>query len=179
MVYYKWRKYLDSEIELCPIELAGRGSRLENPFYESIHDAVEDIFQIIKNDLEGDYALFGHSMGSWLALELALKLKKMGYNDPLHVFFSGNRAPHMIRNEKVLHLLPDDEFIQEIYKIGGTSEELMNNKDLLDFFIPIVKSDYKIIETYQFVNHDTYLDCDISVLNGVEDDLTDEELILI
>lgn len=175
-IYSKWKKYLDNDIELYPVELAGRGKRCGIPYYASFYEAVDDLFDCIKNYVSGRYALFGHSMGSWLALELAYKLIEHGYDSPTHIFFSGNRAPHIYREEKILHKLPDDEFNKEIFKIGGTSNELLENKELLAFFMPIIRSDYKLIENYDYKDHGTYLNCDISVLNGIDDDLKDAQI---
>ena len=175
-VYTKWHKYLHRDIELYPIELAGRGKRYAAPFYTSLFEAVDDLFKSIKNDLNGSYALFGHSMGCWLTLELAYKLNELGYNAPRHIFFSGNRPPHIYREEKVLHELSDKEFKDEIFKVGGTPRELFQNKELLEFFLPVLRADYKIVETYCAKNCDMFLNCDISVLNGTEDDLTETEI---
>jgi medium-chain acyl-[acyl-carrier-protein] hydrolase len=176
MVYNRWKKYLHRDIELYPIELAGRGKRYNIPFYTSFHDAVDDLFNSIKNNLDGYYALLGHSMGSWLTLELAYKISELGYNMPIHIFFSGNRAPHLYRKEKILHKLPDDEFKREIFKIGGTPKELFENKELLEYFLPVLRADFKILENYNYKDRDMCLNSDISVFNGIDDNLTDTEI---
>ncbi|MCS4470411.1 hypothetical protein JQ036_04690 [Clostridium botulinum] len=35
-------------------------------------------------------------------------------------------------------------------ELGGTPEELSNNKELLDIFIPIIRNDFKILENYNY-----------------------------
>ena len=47
--YLKWKKYLDSSIELFPVELAGRGQRNEFPLYNTLDDAVVDIHYVVLN----------------------------------------------------------------------------------------------------------------------------------
>ena len=73
--YNKWRQYLDKHIELRPVELAGRGRRIYDPLYQSIEEAVDDVYQLISPELaKGPYAFFGHSMGGIIAYELAYKI---------------------------------------------------------------------------------------------------------
>lgn len=40
-VYKKWEKYIHSSVEVVPIELAGRGKRLLNPFIENIRKIAQ------------------------------------------------------------------------------------------------------------------------------------------
>lgn len=40
VVYMKWKKFLNNNVRLHPIELSGRGSRYLEPFYITIEDAA-------------------------------------------------------------------------------------------------------------------------------------------
>lgn len=176
MIYYKWNKLLRSNFDLYPVELAGRGKRINVPFYDSFQDAVDDIFYLIRHNLKDDYAIFGHSLGSWIALELVYKILEQGYKEPVHLFFSGNRAPHIFRKEKVLHTLPDEEFKKEIINIGGTPKELFENEELKELFLPVLRADYRILENYHFKKRNFKLSANITVINGIDDDLSDIEI---
>ena len=85
----KWKKHLHELIDLQPIELKDRGKRFDEYCYESLEEAVDDIFESIKDKIDkDDYAVYRHSMGSLLAYELhhkinELNIKKLGY---LYVF---------------------------------------------------------------------------------------------
>ncbi|MFH4077473.1 thioesterase domain-containing protein, partial [Acinetobacter baumannii] len=62
--YYNWKDYLNKDIEIIPIELAGRGKRLKVPVYTSMEEAVLDIYDLMKPNLDGSpFAIFGHSVG--------------------------------------------------------------------------------------------------------------------
>ena len=52
MVYKKWEKYLDKSIKLSLLELAGRGNRGKEPYYNSMQEAVEDIYKLMELDLD-------------------------------------------------------------------------------------------------------------------------------
>jgi 4'-phosphopantetheinyl transferase len=88
-IYYKWKRYLKHFIELEPIELKGRGKkRFNETFYESLEEAVDDIFENIKDKIaEDDFAIYGHIMGSLLAYELYYKIGKLNVRKPKHIFF--------------------------------------------------------------------------------------------
>ncbi len=60
-------------------------------------------------------------------------------------------------------------------ELGGTPEELSNNKELLDIFIPIIRNDFKILENYNYEKKEDKIECDVSILNGKQDSINLEE----
>jgi surfactin synthase thioesterase subunit len=170
MVYSKWKTFLDHSIILYPVELAGRGKRFGTPFYEDLEQAVMDVYSLIKDDIEGSsFAFFGHSMGALIVYELCQKIKELKSVEPVHVFFSGRYPPHIVKKDKTLHVLADNEFKEEIFSLGGTPKEVYENEELLKYFLPILKADYKIIEKYEFKNKGHKLGCRITCLTGKYD----------
>ncbi len=169
-IYYRWKKYLDSNIEVVPVEIAGRGRRMSESFYDSMLNAVDDVFNIIKPIIRNcDYAFYGHSMGTIIAFELCRKIMGENERQPLHLFVSGRYPPSTRREEKYLSRLPDNVFLEEICKLGGTSTELVVNKELCEIFVPILKADYRIIEEYKYINSDKKFNYGITVFNGKGD----------
>jgi len=169
-VYYKWKESLDARIELMPVETSGRGRRINEPRYDSMSDCIKDILEIIGIEiLNGKYALYGHSMGALIVCELMNVIHKSGLEMPVHVFLSGSSPPHIKNIKKISHL-PDSEFIMEIMKFGGTPKDICENKELMDFFIPILRSDYKLIEEYQNDRVHNKWDVPISVMIGLNDE---------
>ena len=178
VIYNSWKKYLSSSIELHPVELPGRGKRFTQPLYNNMQEAAKDLYELIKEEIDDSpYAFFGHSMGTWVIYELMYKIKEYTHKDPVHVFLSGRYAPHVKRDSKILHKLPNDEFIREIIALGGTPEELLEHKELLDIFIPVLKADYKVVETYNAPENRDKWDFDISLLNGIDDKIEEDEIL--
>lgn len=62
-IYYQWKKYLNEKIEIVPIELAGRGERIKECFYEDFSTLISDVSEKISIEENEKYAFFGHSMG--------------------------------------------------------------------------------------------------------------------
>ena len=178
LIYYDWQKYLDSSFKLEPIELKGRGSRYDEGFYESFDEAVNDIFLKMRDRIvQHKYAVFGHSLGSLFAYELYYKICEENLPKPQHIFFSGDVPPSIRREDKELHKLSDDEFMKEIIDLGGTPRELLENDELLQFVIPILRRDIKINESYVYKEREAKIECDVTVFSGKEEDITLLELL--
>ena len=171
-IYYKWRMELLKNVNLVPLEPAGRGARIRQPLCRSMEDAIEDLYQqfITRYD-GGDYAIFGHSLGGLMAFELVHYILQQGHKMPTVIFFSGSRPPDRTHDDEILHTLPDYEFIQEIAKLGGMSGEVFRNKELMDIFTPIIKNDYRLFEQYNYQTKARLLSCPVVLLHGDADSL--------
>lgn len=62
LFFNDWIKYFDPSIKIISVELAGRGTRISEPFYDNFEQLINDIFSYINKEKE--YAFFGHSNGS-------------------------------------------------------------------------------------------------------------------
>lgn len=175
-VYAKWRNFLNTSIILCPIEFPGRAKRSKDPFYNSMEEAVEDIASLIESEIhQSDYAVFGHSMGSTIAYEVACKLFEKGIKLPKHIFFSGRYPPCVEKQGKNMHLLSDSELIQEAVSLGGIPEKLLKYTRLVENAVNTLRADYTILETYGHNPEVHKFDFNISVLSGTEDELAAAE----
>ncbi|MFP7226339.1 thioesterase domain-containing protein [Priestia filamentosa] len=175
-IFHEWKKPLSANFDLKPIHYAGRGKRFNEPFYNNMNEAVTDICKLISSQLDdNDYIFFGHSMGGLIAYEVCRKLIENGYKPPLHMFISGIRPPDMIRMRKI-HNLPDSKFRKELKKLNRTPREVFENKQLMDIFIPILRSDFKLIEKYKFESMNSKITSNITVMYGTEDNMTKEEM---
>lgn len=176
--YLKWKRFLNPLIELVPVELAGRGSRFKEPLYNTFDEAIHDVSQFIYQDSgQTPYAIFGHSMGSALAFEAACRLFDLKINNGMtHLYVSGRRAPNMKDNGKHIHLLPEDKFREELERLGGTSAAFFLEKELYEAFAPAIRSDYRILSTYNYNSNQTPINVPITALTGTNDDITCEEI---
>jgi len=165
--FREWTTGLDGIIDVCPIQLPGREERICESGYTEMKKLVQDIADTIEDIVEKRECYFyGHSMGGKIAYETALELSKRG-KKIYHMFISGCEAPHT-KISNMIHNLPDDEFRKEIISFEGTPEELCQDKELFRFFMPLLKSDFTLAETYR-AKKCCPLDCPISVMYGTED----------
>lgn len=177
VIYNQWKQYLDPEIELIPIELAGRGKRIQESLYTDVPAAIEDVYGIVSKMINGaPFALFGHSMGGMISYQLYQMLREKGKYSPTHVFFSGRSAPHVKRpDEKKYHLLEEEEFKKEVINLGGTPPEFFDHPELLEVFLPLLKNDFRLAETDIHNGEIHPLECNISVFLGKDEDLATEQ----
>ncbi|MEL6535054.1 MAG: alpha/beta fold hydrolase [Bacteroidota bacterium] len=176
-VYQPWKKHMPEGIEMLAVEYAGHGSRITESLYTDRVEAVQDIFSILVPQLEsGPYALFGHSMGAQIAFDLYYHLKKMEMPLPVHMFFSGKGAPAVrLPKSTPYHLMEKEEFLQHLKKLGGAPDEFFDQPELLDFFLPILRNDFKLVAMEEDPHKEDPIPCDITVLVGKEEDLTEEQ----
>ncbi|WP_088243857.1 thioesterase II family protein [Calothrix rhizosoleniae] len=168
LIYRSWAKSLPTNIEVCAIELPGRGSLLKETPFTQMEPLIETIAQIILPKLDKPFALFGHSMGALVSFELAnLLLHKYGIK-PAHLFISARRAPQIISKEPPVYSLPEPEFIAELHRLNGTSQEILANKELMQLFLPILRADFEVLETYTYRPLPP-LECPITAFGGLSD----------
>jgi medium-chain acyl-[acyl-carrier-protein] hydrolase len=176
--YLKWKPYLHPSIELVPVELAGKGRRFSQPLYESVGEAVNDILSVVRENIaNSSYALYGHSMGAMLAFELLHALRAAGLELPVCSFFSAKNPPHRVQ-DKLRHLLSNEELWDEVRGMGGTPEELFANPELRELFFPVLRRDFKLVDTYEVVPGRDALNCPFVVLYGQGDSLTPAETLM-
>jgi len=142
------------------------------PLYQNFEETIEDLANTIikgRNE-ELDYAIWGHSLGALLIYEVYYRLVEKGVKLPVKLFFSGRGAPQDELHHTQYHLLPDDEFLKIVYQYGGSTKEIMQHEELRELFLPILRNDFKLSETYVYQEKPQKICCDVSVINGNEDD---------
>lgn len=178
-IFSRWKSYIGTNIEIKAIELAGRGKRIHEAHYNNFIEIIDDVFSLIIDEVKSgnDYAFFGHSMGAKIAYELTQEILRKGLPRPSHVFFSGRGAPYVLGDdEKEYHKLPDEEFKKEILNLGGTPKEFFNHPELLEVFLPMLKSDFKLAARDILDKEINPLPFDITVFLGKDEELTPEQI---
>jgi len=159
---------LNIDIELQTAQLPGREKRFMDTTCHSIEELVERMSEAFRPFLGTPFAFFGHSMGALIAFELARKLyQKYGVN-PVHMFVSGKGAPQLEVNHPPLYNLPREEFIQKLISLNGTPREVLENRDLMELYEPILRADFEVCDTYRY-QQGPRLQCPVSVFGGLQD----------
>ena len=166
--YRNWVPNLPQGIDVCGIQLPGRGNRVREPLLTTMPATVETIGNEIVPLLDRPYAFFGHSMGAIMAFEVARLLRRGGQQGPTHLFVSGHAAPQIPKTEPVTYNLPDAEFIAELQRLNGTPREVLDHPDMMRMMLPLLRADFESIETYSY-KHEPPLDCPITALGGLLD----------
>ncbi len=176
MTYRTWAGLLPTNIEVCPIELPGRGSRMRETLYTNIKPLVKDLAEALIPYHDKPYVFFGHSMGALIAFEITRLFRNKNLPGPVHLFVSGHVAPQFGCTHDPIYDLPEQQFIEELRKLDGTPEAVLNNSELMQLIMPMLRADFEMNETYSY-EPGSQLKCPISVYGGVHDkDVTQEKL---
>ncbi|CAD7702514.1 unnamed protein product [Ostreobium quekettii] len=176
--YHGWGPGLPADIEILPVELPGRNSRAGEPAMEAMAPLVAEVVEAVTPLMrERPFVLFGHSMGAWVAYEVALALARAGGPTPAKAYFSGCRPPHLNGAEHDvdptrLGDLTYKEFwpaFEKRYgKVPGLEEEIIR-----EYVYPVLRADFRLVEAYQPtggpVQEGGGLPCPIAALCGEED----------
>nr|WP_226567679.1 thioesterase domain-containing protein [Bacillus stratosphericus] len=92
------------------------------------------------------------------------------------MFLSSFRAPHLKSIQSKTYNLPEDELIGKLEALNGTPQQILNNNDLRKIFLPVIRADFKIAETYQ-EEVKSKLPLPITCMLGDNDTLKVEEIL--
>src|SRR5512135_3284299 len=84
-LYYRWSQWLPPTVHVCPVELPGHGRRLREPAFRQIEPLVAAAAEGLRTQLDRPFAFFGHSLGAWIAFELARHLRQAYGLLPFHL----------------------------------------------------------------------------------------------
>lgn len=178
-LFRSWANRLPGEVEVCAVQLPGREDRLTEAAFTSMPPLVEALASALNPYLQDKpYAFFGHSMGAFVSFELARYLRKQhhAHAGPLQLFVSAQRAPQFPDPEPPVHALPDNEFIEELRNLNGTPTEILQNAEVLEITLPLLRADFAICETYRYIPGEPLL-CPIFACGGIDDEKIDNEKI--
>jgi surfactin synthase thioesterase subunit len=167
--FTSWRDTLDPTIEICAIQLPGRGARIAEAPIATMPALLQGLAPAITQQSPLPFAFFGHSVGALIAFELARYLRLHGITGPERLFMSGCHAPQFRSPSRQLHRLPDDAFIDELREYNGTPAEVLESRELMALMLPTIRADFAIAEDYRY-RSGPLLQMPITVYAGRDED---------
>ncbi len=169
LIFRSWLTSLPTTIEVCLIELPGRGLQMRLTPFSRLQPLITTLASALKPYLDKPFAFFGHSLGGLVSFELARQLRREYDISPVHLFVSASRAPHMPLAKPPIHALADAELIEELHRLNGTPDSVLENAELMQLLIPILRADFAVLETYVYTQEPP-LECPITVFGGLQDE---------
>jgi external thioesterase TEII len=156
------------EFEVIALELPGRGKRMTERLLTNFAAAAEDTYQqILKKRNAAPCLMYGHSMGAYLGLKVSEMLEKVLM--PVdYLIVSGNPGPG-IKDPKMRYRMEQNLFIEELKIMGGIPSLFFEDKELMDFFLPILRADFEIAEKNE-LKRDIVLNCPVFAMMGTEEE---------
>lgn len=169
MTYYSWRAALADHYEVCIVDPPGRVGRPDESPATTMAELLSWIEPRIESMLQGRYVLYGHSLGALVAFEVARRLPP-GAAAPALLVVSGRNGPAVPPAATQIHKLPDSELVGAVDRMDRSMPALSDNAELAGLFLPILRADLQIAETYQY-RDGRPLSCPILSIQGNEDPL--------
>ena len=169
--FYQWSRVLPSDITCYALQLPGRETRLREPLHRQVRPLVQSLTNVLQPYLDAPFIFWGHSMGALLSFEVARTLQQQGMSMPQRLMVSGYNAPQIPYADPPIHHLPQPDFIAALQELNGTSPMVLEDVELRNLVLPIIRADFQLVETYIYQDSEP-LPCPITVLDGAADEKT-------
>ena len=168
--YRNMQQSLLPEIESIAYELPGRSDRITESFVNNLAAAVDDIYNQLTKELPQEYFIVGNSMGSIIAFLLTHKLIQENKTLPKHLFLASRLSPDAYKKEPNIIGISSDDFWKVVQQYDGVPGQLLQHKELKEFYEPILRSDFELLQQFNesFESIES-IDIPASVLFGDKD----------
>lgn len=163
-----WANLLPFDVDVCPLQLPGRERRIAEAPARNLTKLVEDLTDAIRPALDRPFVFFGHSLGAIVAFETARQLRRAGGPRPMRLFLSGHGPVYASSREEPFHLMPQQKFLDSVAAFGGLPQALLQNRDLLELMLPVLRADFEMYETHRHVDEHP-LDIPFTAMGGLTD----------
>jgi len=149
-IFHGWNDHVPEWIEVSGCEMPGHGARLVEKPIDTQDAAALEIADLLEPLLDRPYALFGHCLGAALAYEATRILRDRGKPQPVHLFTSGARGPHLGIPIADVESMGDDEFIQHMHKAYSAPIQFLTHPEMRPLFLPMVRADARMTQNYRY-----------------------------
>ncbi len=167
-IYREWAAQLPGWIRLMPLHMPGRGARHDTRPMHRWPELLDLLVEDVQPHVTRPFAIFGHSMGALVGIELAHAIRSRYGLSPVWFGASACKAP--TRREPELHWLtcPEDEFLDEVRSLKGMADELLENREFMELVLPFLRADFHLCGSYEYQQR-TPLECPVLVIGGAHD----------
>lgn len=155
------------DVEVCAVQLPGREARIAEAPIGDLSRLMCLLCDVLEPWLDRPFLLFGHSVGALVSFELARELRRRGGIEPRHLFVSACPAPHLRNSERMCDL-PDNDFLDRLYRFNGTPPDVLNHPELMQLMLPTLRADFALRDRYVY-RDEPPLNCSITAFGGMND----------
>lgn len=168
-IFRGWDAALAPWVDVRPICLPGRDRRFSEVPFDDIALIARTLSALTSPWGHLPQAWFGHSMGAAVAYETVVQVQNDLERTPPRLLAVGGRAaPGFGRLRSPMHALPESDFIAKLVEMGGTPQAVLADEELMELYMPLLRADFKVIETWQ-PSGVKLTSTDLLVLGGKDD----------
>ncbi|MGF1561309.1 MAG: thioesterase II family protein [Geminicoccaceae bacterium] len=173
--FWSWPRALPASIELYAAQLPGREDRLREPALDTFAEMHAALIDAIAKLPPGPLALFGHSMGAVMALEVARVLCAAASPRVTHVMCAARPWPGVGSGDfaDLASIDDDDRFIDALARRYGVRNAALDDRELRALALPALRADLRLLADYRW-QPASPLTCPLTVYSGKDDPITRE-----
>ncbi|MFF3736456.1 thioesterase II family protein [Streptomyces sp. NPDC002566] len=176
--YHPWAEVVAPDVDVALICYPGRDGRFLEDFATTWDELAEDATRTVVSAV-GDrpYVLFGHSMGGWMAFDVASRLEARGTSVPDALVVSSCNAPARgltPRDMFPAHQDTDEELLTWMRTHGLIAAHVLEDPDLLEMAVEIMRADIAVRDTFRH-NGAAGVTMPLQVLAGADDEVIEPD----
>lgn len=175
--YRDWLADLATVVDVLPVQLPGRETRIREPFATDMSRLVDELVDVLQRSDFNRIALFGHSLGALIAVKVCQAIERAG-TEVAHLFVSGHWAPPAsparMRHQpgapfSVSPDASDGLILESLAGLDADLTERLVSDDLREVFMPVLRADIRLLATAEFGGE--LVDAPVTALAAHEDPL--------
>ncbi len=161
-----WPAGLPEDIEVLGVRYPGRQERVMDECVDRMDTLADHVADALDPLLDLPMVMFGHSMGAWVAYDVALRLLRRRRFSLNLLIVSGQVAPDSKDPARAFE--DDDALVAEVQRVGGYDPQLFEDPEMRDLVLPAIRADFALVHTYR-PEPGAPLDCPILACFGDQD----------
>ncbi|MFF2547933.1 thioesterase II family protein [Kitasatospora sp. NPDC058063] len=171
--YHLWGDAVPDDIALSAICYPGREGRFLEDFATDWEELAQDATAAVLSAVDGPYVLFGHSMGGWMAFDVAARIESDGGPLPRNLVVSSANAP--ARGLTPRDMFPsqqddDDGLLLWMKTHGLMPAHVLEDPELQEMSVELMRADIRVRDTFRYTEGAT-VSMPVQMLSGADDDV--------
>jgi surfactin synthase thioesterase subunit len=150
--YRQWAAHVDPGTDLVLICYPGREGRFAEDFARDWEELAVDTTAAVRAAADRPFTLFGHSMGGWMAFDVATRLERTGGPVPDRLVVSSCNAAYrgVTDRDRFPRQSDSDPALLDWMRITGSLPDyVLGDPDLREMAVELMRADVVVRDSYQ------------------------------
>jgi surfactin synthase thioesterase subunit len=174
--YLPWSAVVPDDTELAALCYPGREGRFTEEFAGDWEELVQDALSAVLSAADRPYVLFGHSLGGWMAFDLAVRIEESGGRAPEAVVVSSANSPrrqldgHDMWPNSPKEADADDRLMSWMKSFGLIPQHALDDHDLREMAVELMRADLRVRDSFTY-RPGSVVDVPLQLFTGLADEV--------